>query len=271
MPDCQTAFEVAPLEHHCKGLTGHLCSVTYREAAELGIDQLEHGFSPSTDFVTGKKENDCPASQATNASLARLNVESDAVKSLFQLLIGKKVILTSTLQVREGSTTLQPVPDPMVLEAMAPDTRDYYLKRLIGRFAIQAPTTADSSFKNLARMEKLFSDAGGLLTVGTDPTGNGGVLAGYGNWRNIELLVSAAGFSPVEAIKIATLNGAIALGIDKIAGTIQTGKEADLIIVDGDPSTRIADIRKVVWVFKDGTGFSARKLFESVKGKVGFH
>jgi len=258
---------------HKRGLkiTAHLCSVTYREATELGIDQLEHGFSASTDFVADKKENDCPAGQAVNASFARLTIEGEAAKSLIELLIRKKVIITSTLQVREGFTTLQPVPDPLVLEAMAPDTRDYYSKRLMGRFAAQAPTVGDSAYKTYARMEKLFSDAGGLLTVGTDPTGNGGVLAGYGNWRNIELLVSAAGFSPLEAIKIATLNGAIALGADKTTGTIQQGKEADLIIIDGDPSKNISDIRKIVWVFKDGVGFNSKKLFESVKGKVGFH
>jgi hypothetical protein len=258
---------------HKRGLkiTGHLCSVTYREAAEMGIDQLEHGLSASTDFVAGKKINECPSGMAINSSLARLNLQNDSLKSLIQLLIKRKVIITSTLQVREGSTTIQPVPDPAVLEAMAPDSRDYYVKRLLGRFAVQAPTPGDSAFRVFAKMEKQFSDAGGLLTVGTDPTGNGGVLAGYGNWRNIELLVEAAGFTPLEALKIATLNGAIALGIDKTTGTIEVGKEADLIVIDGDPSKNIADIRKVVWVFKDGVGFNSKRIFESVKGKVGFH
>ena len=112
---------------------------------------------------------------------------------------------------------------------------------------------------------------GGLLSVGTDPTGNGGTIAGYGNWRAIELLVEADGFTPLEAIKIATLNGSIALGFDKTIGTIETGKAADLLIIDGDPSKNISEIRKVQYVFKSGVGYNSKKLFDSVKGKAGFN
>jgi imidazolonepropionase-like amidohydrolase len=154
---------------------------------------------------------------------------------------------------------------------LAPDSRDYYLKRLMATKSAKAPTPIDRAFPVFARMEKLFYDAGGLLTVGTDPTGNGGVLPGYGNWRNIELLVEAAGFTPLQAIKIATLNGAIALGIEQKTGTIDVGKEADLIIIDGDPSQNISDIRKTIIVFKDGVGYNSKRIFESVKGKVGFN
>jgi imidazolonepropionase-like amidohydrolase len=120
-------------------------------------------------------------------------------------------------------------------------------------------------------MEKLFYDMGGLLTVGTDPTGNGGTLAGYGNWRAIELLVEADCFTPLEAIKIATQNGSIALGFNNIIGTIEVGKNADLLVIDGDPSKNISDIRKVLFVFKNGVGYNSKKLFESVKGKIGFN
>ena len=112
---------------------------------------------------------------------------------------------------------------------------------------------------------------GGLLTVGTDPTGDGGTLAGYGNRRAIELLVEADGFTPLEAIKIATLNGAIALKFEKTIGTIDLGKSADLLIIDGDPSKNIRDLEKVLLVFKNGIGYNSKKLFDSVKGKVGFN
>lgn len=258
---------------HKRGLkvTGHLCSITYREAAEIGIDQLEHGFSVSTDFVAGKKPNECVSGLLVNRSLAGLSGDNETLKSLIRFLVEKKVKITSTLQVREGSTTLQPIPDAATLEAMTPEARDYYFKRLIGRFGVKAPTLSDSAFIAYAKMEKQFYDAGGLLTVGTDPTGNGGVLAGYGNWRNIELLVEAAGFTPLEAIKIATINGAMALEMDKTTGSIEKGKDADLIVIDGDPSKKISDIRKVVWVFKDGTGYNSKRIFDSVKGRVGFH
>ena len=133
------------------------------------------------------------------------------------------------------------------------------------------PTVYDKAYANATKMEKIFYDMGGLLSVGTDPTGNGGTIAGYGNWRAIELLVEADGFTPLEAIKIATLNGSIALGFDKTIGTIEPGKSADLLIIDGDPSKNISNIRKVLYIFKNGVGYNSKKLFESVKGKVGFN
>ena len=250
-------------------VTAHLCAVTYREAAEMGIDQLEHGFYPSTDFVKNKIENQCPPD--ADESNANLNVESDSVKSLLKLLIEKKTIITSTLAVSEGFNTTQPAPSAELLSYFSPDSRDFYLKLFARIKSAKAPSDDDKGFVNNAKMEKMFYDMGGLLTVGTDPTGNGGTIAGFGNWRAIELLVEADGFTPLEAIKIATQNGSIALGFDKTIGTIETGKSADLLIIDGDPSKNISDIRKILYVFKNGVGFNSKKLFESVKGKVGFN
>lgn len=252
-------------------ITGHLEMVTYREAAELGMDNLEHGFLASTDFVLNKKENEAPASGAATKSLGNLNIQSDSVKQFIQYLISKKVGITSSLAVFEGFTTSQPQPDQEAINAMSPDTRDFYLQRFVSVKSAASSIDWDKAFVKGAKMEKMFYDMGGLLTVGTDPTGTGGTLAGYGNWRAIELLVEADGFTPLEAIKIATINGAIALGFDKTIGTIETGKSADLLIIDGDPSKNISDIRRVLYVFKNGIGYNSKKLFESVKGKVGFN
>jgi len=245
-------------------LTAHLCAVTYSEAAELGIDSLEHGFGVSTDFVTDKKENECPSNVSGNQALADLDIQSDRVKQLLQRLISKKVVIDSTLAVFEGTASDE------ALSVMSPDTRDFYLKMSAVIKSAKTPVEGDGAFTKTAKMEKMFYDMGGLLTVGTDSTGIGGTLAGYGNWRAIELLVDADGFTPLEAIKIATLNGAIALGFDKNIGTIETGKTADLLIIDGDPSKNINDIQKVQYVFRNGVGYNSKKLFDSVKGKVGF-
>jgi imidazolonepropionase-like amidohydrolase len=250
-------------------ITAHLCAVTYKEAAEMGIDQLEHGFMTSTDFIADKKENECPNN--ADLSLANVNTDSKEVKNLLQHLINKKVIITSTLAVFEGFISSQPAPSLELLSYFSPDNRDLYLKILSQIKSAKAPTDDDKAFINNAKMEKMFYDMGGLLTVGSDPTGNGGTLAGFGNWRAIELLVEADRFTPLEAIKIATLNGAIALGFDKEIGTIEIGKNADLLIIDGDPSINISDIRKVQYVFRNGVGYDSKKLFQSVKGKVGFN
>src|SRR5207253_4069032 len=94
------------------------------------------------------------------------------------------------------------------------------------------------------QLEHAFSLAGGLLLAGPDPTGNGGVVPGFGDQREIELLVEA-GFSPVEAIKIATLNGATYLARQDHIGSVAPGKNADLVVIKGDPSKNIADIENV--------------------------
>jgi len=248
-------------EAHAKGLkvTGHLCSVTYREAAELGIDQLEHGFSVSTDFVPGKKENACPLGAATNAS-----ADSPKVKDLIRYLVGKKVTVTSTLAVIYNMTTLDTAMRPEVLEAMSPDSRNMFLNV----YNKMRNPSGNKAMLEEMKLEKLYSDAGGLLTVGTDPTGNGATLAGYGSQQSIELLTQA-GFTPIEAIRIATWNGAKALGLENKIGSIEVGKAADLVVIDGDISQDIKNIRKVTHVFKHGVGFNSQKIFGSVKGEVG--
>ena len=116
--------------------------------------------------------------------------------------------------------------------------------------------------------ERAFSLAGGLLIAGLDPTGNGGVVAGFGDQREVELLVEA-GFTPAEAIKIASFNGAKFLGEDSRIGSVAIGKQADLMVVKGNPAVNISDIERVEIVFKDGVGWDTEKLIQSVQGLVG--
>jgi imidazolonepropionase-like amidohydrolase len=150
---------------------------------------------------------------------------------------------------------------------MALTVRDQYLRRRAS-IAVQDDSPYSSLFEKEMALELAFARAGGLLVVGTDPTGYGGIVAGFANHRAVELLVEA-GFSPVEAISIATLNGARYLERADHIGTIATGKTADLIVVRGDPATRIADIRNVEIVFKDGIGYDPEKLIASATGIVG--
>ena len=248
---------------HAKGLkiTAHLCSVTYREAANMGIDQLEHGFLASTDFVMGKKENVC---SFVPDPLANADLNGQAVKDLIQLLVNRKVALTSTLAVFYGMTTLDSVNRTEVLEAIAPDTREMYIKY----YSKSKSSLLNAAYAKNLKMEKMFADAGGLLTVGTDPTGNGGVLAGYGSQTTIELLMQE-GFTPIEAIRIASYNGAKALGKQDKIGSIEPGKTADLMVIDGNIASDIKNIERVKWVFRGGVGFDSKKLFALVAGQVG--
>ena len=254
---------------HKRGMqvTGHIGKVSYREAADLGIDNLEHGFMAMSDLVPGRKDGD-PSNAVNNyRSLEALDAASPAINDLIQLLISKRVAVTSTLAIFETFTPGRRVCSQAELEILAAPLRESYLTRW-SAINIQNNETLKKAFAKDLQLEAKFFRAGGLLVAGTDPTGYGGCIAGYGNWRAIELLVEA-GLTPVEAIQVATSNGAKLLGIDKETGSVEAGKAADLIVVNGDPSQAIADIRNAEVVFKDGVGFDSKKLFDAVKGLVG--
>lgn len=250
-----------------KKVTGHLGAVTYREAADLGIDNIEHGFFASSDFVHDKMEDKNPNSRAQRISLMELDPDGPEAKSLIQHLIQKGVALTSTLTVFEALTPGRPPLSNDVLDTLLPEARDRFL-RTWSRIANNPNSNWPVLFKKGMDLEKNFFEAGGLLLVGTDPTGNGGVVAGYSNLRAIELLVEA-GLSPLEAIQVATLNGAKYLEVEDSLGTIDIGKIADLVVINGDPASKIQDIWKIEIVFKDGIGYDSQKLFASVRGTVG--
>jgi enamidase len=259
-------------EAHRRNLkvTGHLCSVTFREAATIGIDNLEHGLVVASDFVNGKKPDECPtANGGVIASLAEVDVAGESTQSLIRYLVSKNVALTSTLTVFETFTPGRPEAPQGALDAMLPETREQYTTRWT-TISKQQASPYTKLFPKEMQFELAFHRAGGLLLAGTDPTGYGGVVAGYANERELELLVEE-GLTPLEAIKVTTLNGATYLGRAAKVGSIAVGKQADLIIVNGDPSAHISDIAKIETVFKNGVGFDSAKLFASVRGQVGLH
>jgi len=253
---------------HARGLkvTGHLCSVTYREAADAGIDDLEHGFFAMNDFVPNKAADRCSArGSAAQSTMAALDPASPEVQALFKYLIDRRVAVTSTLTVFETFTPGRPLPPG--LDVLVTPLREEFERR----FAVTAKSTQSpyrTVFPKGMAMEYAFAKAGGTLIVGTDPTGGGGVIPGFSNQRALELLVEA-GFTPLEAIRIGTLNGAAYLGRGDLVGSIAVGKLADLVVIDGNPAAQIADVRKVQMVFKQGVGYDPAAIIESVKGKVG--
>ena len=255
---------------HARGIkvTGHLCSVTYREAADIGIDNLEHGFFASTDFAPGKAVDQCPAGAAGKRGLASRDVRDPEVQQLLKHLVAKGVTLTSTPTVMEISVPGQPKAPVGALESMLPQVRTQY-EATWERISRDTNGTAKREYTRMLELEREFVKLGGRLVLGTDPTGYGGVVPGYANQRAIQLLVEA-GFTPVEAIHIATLNGATFLGIDKRTGSIAVGKDADLVILDGNPVTDAGAITRMQLVFKRGVGYDSAKLFASVKGLVGW-
>ena len=262
------AMKAAIDEAHSRGvkLTGHLCSVGYREAVSLGIDNLEHGLFANSEYDPNKEPDRCPRS--AYQSLRELDMASDAVHATLDDMVRHNVAMTSTLAVYELSIPNRPPLEQRMLDAMSPETREEYLATR--QRYIDNPDAASSPevLAKAMQYEREFVKRGGLLAAGVDPTGNGGALPGFGDQRNLELLVEA-GFTPVEALRIMTLNGAKVLGVDDDLGSIEAGKIADIVVVNGNPAATPGDIRNVTHVFKDGVGYDPEKLIESVRGTVG--
>jgi Amidohydrolase family len=242
----------------------------------LGIDDLEHGLLVDTEFFPWKKPGECSNTPQDLDFYGKLDVQAGPAHEMILDLARHHVAVTSTLPVFEMGVPGRPAMRQLVLDALSPDARSAVLRNKANgsdRDAIRRRYNAEVSpwpaaFKKEMEFEHAFAQAGGLLLAGLDPTGMGGVIAGFGDQREVELLVEA-GFTPLEAIHIATFNGAQYLGeIDRI-GTIAAGKQADLVVIKGDPSKKIEDIENVETVFKDGVGYDSAKLIESVRGVVG--
>jgi imidazolonepropionase-like amidohydrolase len=255
-------------EAHKRGLkfTGHLCSVSFREAVELHIDMLEHGFFTNSDYVKNRQPDHC--SPDMRSSLLNVTMDGPEVQRTIQAMVTNKVGMSSTLAVYELSYPDRPPLEDRVLEALAPEAREEYMAARRETSARAAESSMPELFRRAQAFERAYVKAGGLLGAGVDPTGLGGALPGFGDQRNYELLLEA-GFPPVEAIQIMTLNGAKILGVDKDLGSIAAGKTADLVVIRGNPIATPAEIRKITTVFKDGIGYDPAKLIAAVKGQVG--
>jgi hypothetical protein len=255
-------------EAHATGMkvTGHLCSVSFREAVALGIDNLEHGLFTNSDYAPDKEPDRCPGGLVS--AVGMVDVKGPAVQETFRVMVRNNVAMTSTLAVYELFVPNRPTKDERTLQMMAPEVRADYLSARERIDTERNTAYTPEVFRNGMAYERAFFEAGGLLAAGVDPTGNGGALPGFGDQRNFELL-SEAGFSPAQVVQIMTLNGAKVLGIDRDLGSIETGKIADLAVMPGDLTTDPALIRGIHLVFKDGIGYDARRLLADCEGLIG--
>jgi imidazolonepropionase-like amidohydrolase len=255
---------------HGVKVTAHLCSVTFREAVALGIDQLEHGLMTNTDYVADKEPDRCVG---IGSSYLDLDVDSDAVQQTFEDMIEADVGMTSTLAVYENFVIGRPPVEQRALDMLAPEIAAA-VKAENDRY-VDGPEDADygfppEMFHKALEYEAAFVRAGGTLAAGVDPTGYGAALPGFGDQRNFELL-READFSPAQVVQIMSANGARILDIDDQTGTIEVGKLAELVLLEGDLAADPTVIKNVELVFKDGVGYDSAAMLESIKGRVGLH
>jgi imidazolonepropionase-like amidohydrolase len=256
-------------EAHRRGfkVTGHICSLGFREAVALGIDNLEHGFQTNSEWVPEKQPDVCPPmSRRTEVQLG-LAVDSEPVRATIRDMVEHRVALTSTLAVHECSAAGRPQFSQRLLDVLAPATRQVLVERR-ARLDARRDSTGLVLLRKTMAFERAFAQAGGHLMMGLDPTGGGCALPGIGDQRAVELLVEA-GFTPAEAIRISSLNGAEFLGVADRTGSIAVGKQADLVVIAGNPAADISAMERVVTVFKDGVGYDSARLMAAVKGMVG--
>lgn len=245
-------------------VTAHLCSVGFREAVALGIDQLEHGLLTNSEYSRNKRPDACPSGE--ESLYATLDINSPEVQQTIREMVAKNVALTSTLDVHELSSPSRVPFDQRVLDALYP-AASAQVAAFYERGKSAKDEIARAAFKNHMAFERAFVKAGGLLGAGSDPCCQS-AIAGYGDQRNYELLIEA-GFTPEQAVQIMTSNGAKILGFDKTLGTVAAGMQADLVVIAGNPVRTPADIRKVETVFRRGIGFDANRLKDSIKGMIG--
>jgi enamidase len=253
-------------EAHANGVkvTAHLCSVGYREAVALGIDNLEHGLFANSEYAPDKVPDECPG--GFRNTYVDLDVHGPDVQATFRDMIDNGVAMTSTLVVYEISVSGRPPIDERVYDVLAPEiaqeVREIAIARRAGRGAIDP-----AMFAKAMEYERAFVEAGGLLAAGVDPTGYGAAPPGLGDQRNYELLLEA-GFSAPEVVRIMSANGAKVLGIVDDVGTIESGKLADLVVIEGDLEAA-GNLHGTKIVFRHGTGWDSAKLVDSVRGVVG--
>jgi hypothetical protein len=236
----------------------------------MGIDNLEHGIIVDSEFYSRKIADQCPDWGAIVNELTTMTANSPAIQELIRDLVRHGVAVTSTLAIFETLTSRTGFFDRRVAQFLTPGGWDDYLAE-VQRHSSNPDQYADWTTALGLEMafERSFVRAGGLLMAGADPTGWGGALAGLADQRNVELLVEA-GFSAEQAIQIATANGATFLGQSDHVGTVQRGRDADLVVLRGNPTARISDIRNVELVFKDGVGFDPAAISRLEHGTIGY-
>ena len=201
--------------------------------------------------------------------VSALGIDDSNIRQRIGALVRDGVAVTSTLAAIESYAMDESAIDPRITTLLSSRLRETFEEARALRKDREKSKRSwwAGVLRQEMTFERAFAAAGGALLAGADPRGWGGVVAGYADQRGLELLVSA-GFTPEQSIAIATSNGAKFLK-DATIGEIAIGRQADLIVVQGNPSQRISDVRNVELVFKNGMAYDPEKLTAAAAGTLG--
>ncbi|QNM82904.1 amidohydrolase family protein [Sphingomonas sabuli] len=251
-------------EGHRRGMNvaAHLCATFAATGARLGVDTIEHSTISMYDLVPGSTEGECdlvPRQVAMFKSNAGMDPQGPEVGTVLKALLDNHVAITPTLGISEERCRPKSAPPPRELALLAKFDAENVGICPDGL----TPEIGDRSARFQAAVAVRFLRMGGTLLAGTDV----GAVPGAMGPRELELLV-AAGMTAREALLAATRDGAIKLRRAKNVGTLEVGKRADFLLVDGKPDQSISDIRKLRAVAKDGIVYDPEKLYEDARGKL---
>jgi cytosine/adenosine deaminase-related metal-dependent hydrolase len=250
-------------EAHQRGLrvSGHIPNgLTAGEAVREGFDEVQHVNFLFLNFIPGVDTRTPARMIAVGEHAAELDLASEPVRDFIRLLKERHTVIDPTLNFYEDLFTGRP---DLVSPSLAPvaDRLPYQVRRLVLGGNLPGALTQEQryrdSFRACLAMVRLLRDEGITLVAGTDTT------PGFALHRELEHYVQA-GIPAPEVLRIATLGAARVMKLDGDLGTIAPGKLADLILVDGDPTRNISDIRRVALVVKDGVIYDPAKLYRAI-------
>ncbi len=242
-------------------LSGHIpYGMTAEQAVRAGYDEIQHTNFLFLNFIPGVDTRTPARISAVGEHAAEIDLHSEPVRAFLRLLKERHTVVDATVSVLEDAFTGRP---GQVSPSLAPiaDRLSLQVRRSLPSTTLPIPKGLEQRFRDsfqasLALVKALY-DEGIPIVAGTDS------VAGFVLHRELENYVRA-GIPAPEVLRIATLGGARVMRMDKDLGTVAPGKLADLILVDGDPTIHISDIRRVTFVMKDGVVYDPAKLYEEI-------
>jgi hypothetical protein len=243
-------------------LSGHVPNgMIAEQAVEAGFDEIQHVNFLLLNFISGVDTRTPQRFIAVAEHAADLDLASPEVRNFLGLLKRRHIDIDPTVNVFEGMFTARPGVMPEGWAEVADRLPPQMRRSLLAEGGLPVPAGMDEryrkAFKASLAMVKALYDEGVPIVAGTD------AVAGFALHRELELYVAAGIPAPV-ALFDATLGPARIMRRDKDLGSIAPGKLADLILVDGDPAARIADIRRVVLTVKGGVVYDPAEIYKSM-------